>query len=223
VSSGALIEVVGVSPFPSGPETWWRPDGTPLHPAPCDRAEEQISGENAVRMSVVVRLARIPDGANYEWSIVEARGGAWGRAMREGKPLPGLNVATVLLPADARTCTVRFQVAAGPWKTVQTWGTHAGAVGNRFGPSFIFSGPIATPKGTILSVSHNIQGQPVRLVAIDADGEERPAEVRSGSGVADFRQIVVEFDLPPEKIKEFRLQIRPYEEVEIPGIALRRK
>ncbi len=34
--SGAIIEVIGVSSFPSGPDTWWRPDGTPLHPAPCD-------------------------------------------------------------------------------------------------------------------------------------------------------------------------------------------
>ena len=29
--SGAIIEVIGVSSFPSGPDTWWRPDGTPLH------------------------------------------------------------------------------------------------------------------------------------------------------------------------------------------------
>jgi hypothetical protein len=221
--NGAIIEVVGVSTHPSGPDTWWRPDGTPLHPAPCDRAEDRISGENAVRMSVVVRLARIPDGADHEWSIVEARGGAWGRAVRDGKPLPGLNEATVLLPADAGTCTVRFKVAAGPWKTIQTWGKNPGALANRFGPCYIFSAPIATQKGTTLSVTHNIQDQPVRLVAIDADGAERPAEVRSGSGVKDFRQLVVEFDLPPGQIKEFRLQTRPYEEVEIPRIALKRK
>ena len=52
---------------------------------------------------------------------------------------------------------------------------------------------------------------PVRLVAVDRDGEEHPADVRSGGGVKDFRQFVVEFDLPPEQIKEFRLQTRPYE------------
>ncbi len=107
--SGAIIEVIGVSSFPSGPDTWWRPDGTPLHPAPCDPIEPGISGDNAVRKLVVVRLARIPDGADHQWSITEARGAAEGPAMRDGKPLPGLSETTALLPADAGTCTVLFQ------------------------------------------------------------------------------------------------------------------
>ena len=86
--------------------------------------------------------------------------------------------------------------------------------------SYIFGDAIATKKGTTLSVTHNIQDKSVRLVAVDGDGKELPAEIRSGTGVKDFQQIVVEFDQPPEQIKEFRLQTRPYEEVEIPGIAL---
>ena len=63
----------------------------------------------------------------------------------------------------------------------------------------------------------------MRLVAVDGDGEEFPGEIQSKTGVKDFTQIVVEFDHPPEQIKEFRLQTRPYEEVRIPGIALKRK
>jgi hypothetical protein len=63
----------------------------------------------------------------------------------------------------------------------------------------------------------------VRVVAVDGDGKELAAEDRSGTGVKDFTMIVVEFDKPPEQIKEFRLQTRPYEEVRIPRIALKRK
>jgi hypothetical protein len=74
-----------------------------------------------------------------------------------------------------------------------------------------------------LAVSHDIQDRPVRLIAIDHDGKELRAEFRSGGGVKDFHQLVVEFDQPPEQIKEFRLQTRPYEAVEIPRIALKRK
>jgi len=221
--NGAIIEVIGVSSFPSGPDTWWRPDGTPLHPAPCDQIEPGISGDTGVRKLVVVRLARIPDGADHEWSITEAKGGAEGPAMRDGKPLPGLSETTALLPADAGTCTVRFKVAAGPWNTIETWGKNPGGVGSRIGPSYIFGHAIATKKGTTLSVTHNIQDKPVRLVAVDVDRKEHPAEVRSSTGVKDFQQIVVEFDQPPEQIKEFWLQTRPYEEVEIPRIALKRK
>jgi RNA polymerase sigma factor (sigma-70 family) len=221
--SGALIEIIGVSSFPSGPDSWWRPDGSPLQQAPCDPVEPRISGDNAVRMLVVVRLARIPDGADHDWSITEAQGQGEGPAMRNGKPLPGLSEMTALLPADASACTVLFKVAAGPWKTVQTWGKNPGGVGSRDGPSCIFSDAIATKKGTTLCVTHDIHDKPVRLVAVDIDGGELPAQVRSATSVKDFQQIVVEFDQPPEQIKEFWLQTRPYEEVEIPRIALKRK
>ena len=130
---------------------------------------------------------------------------------------------TALLPADAEACTVRFEVAAGPWKTIATWDKHSGSVGSRFGPNYVHGRPIATTKGTTLSVTHDIQNNPVRLVAVDRDDKIHPAEVRSVGGVKDFRQLVVEFDLTPEQIKEFRLQTRPYEAVEIPRIALKRK
>ena len=157
--------------------------------------------------------------------MVDHRGprAAWGPAMRDGKPLPGLSEMTALLPADAGVGTVRFEVAAGPWKTIASWGKNAGSVGSRIGPSYIHSRAIATRNGTTLSVTHNIQDQPVQLVAVDGDGKVHPAEVLSGGGVGDFRQIVVEFDQPPEQIIEFRLQTRPYEAVEIPRIALKRK
>jgi hypothetical protein len=220
--SGAIIEVIGVSSFPSGPNTWWRPDGTPLHPAPCDPTEPGISGGNVVRKLVVVRLARIPDGADQQWSITEASGRAEGPAMRDGKPLPGLRETTALLPADAGTCTVLFKVAAGPWITIQTCGKGQGAAGTLIG-SYIFGGAIATQKGTFFTVTHDLKGVAVRLVAVDVDGKEHPGVIRSGSGVKDFQQIGVEFELPPDQIKEFRVQTRPYERVEVPGIALKRK
>jgi hypothetical protein len=116
-----------------------------------------------------------------------------------------------------------LKVAAGPWNTIESRGKNPGAVGSAIGPSYIFGRAFATNKGTTISLTHNIQGKPVRLVAVDVEGKILPAEVRSGSGVKDFQQLVVEFDQPPEQIKEFRLQTRPYEEVAIPGIALKRQ
>jgi hypothetical protein len=221
--SGAIIEVLGVSTFPSGRDTWWRPDGTPLDRPPSDPVEPRIAGEDAVRMLVVARFARIPDGADYEWSITESQGAAWSPAVRDGKPIPDVYLMTALMPPDAGTCTVRFKVAAGPWNTIVKWGTNPGSVGNRDGPNCIFSSPIASKNGTTLSVTHDIKDKPVRLVALDSDGNEVPAKIQSGSGVKDFQQIVAEFDVPPEQIQGFRLQTRPYEEVEIPRISLKRK
>ena len=222
--SGALIEVIGISSFPSGPDTWWRPDGTPLQPAPCDPNEPKISGDDTASTSWFwCRLARIPNGADHQWSITEAR----------GKPRAGHAKRQTLTRSerDDRPAAGRCRHLHGPFQgrgRSLEYHPDLGEESGRcwlpsIGPSYIFGDAIATKKGTTLSVTHNIQDKPVRLVAVDVDGKELPAEIRSGTGVKDFQQIVVEFDQPPEQIKEFRLQTRPYEEVEIPRIALKRK
>jgi RNA polymerase sigma factor (sigma-70 family) len=74
----------------------------------------------------------------------------------------------------------------------------------------------------LAAVTHNLHDVSVRLVAVRGDGEEFPAEIRSSAGVKEFMQIQGEFELPPDQIREFRVQTRPYEAVEIPGIALNR-
>jgi RNA polymerase sigma factor (sigma-70 family) len=220
--SGATIEVIGISSVPSGPDTWWRPDGSPLQRAPSDPIEHEVDAEGFTQRRIVVRLLRIPPGADPGWSIVEANGGAHGPARRGGKLVPGLSENTASLPAEARTCTVRFKVATGPWNTIATIGKFAGGGGARFDVGYIFGDAIATAKGTSLSVTHNIENQSIRIAAVDDDGKELAAVIRSTTDVTHFRQVTVEFDQPPNRIKEFQLQVRPYEQVEIPGIALER-
>ncbi|MGO9467753.1 MAG: RNA polymerase sigma factor [Isosphaeraceae bacterium] len=220
LSSGATIEVLGVSPHPSGPATWWRPDGTPLLEPPCDPFRARIgAGGDVVVRAVVVRVTHLPPGADDKWSVKEGNGGSGGRAESGGKPVFGLSEAVTVFPRTLKFCTVRFEVASGVWTTVQTWGKSPGALGSA-AASYIFSAPIATQKGTTLSVTHNLHDVSVRLVAVDRDGKEHSSDFRSGAGVKDFVQTTVEFPLPPEQIKEFRVQTRPYEVVEIPGVAL---
>ncbi len=95
--SGETIEVVGVSSFPSGPDSWWRPDGTPLHPAPCDPAEPGVTSTNMIPKTVVVRLTGIPEGADQSLSISEAHGMARGPARRNKVVVPGLIALTAAL------------------------------------------------------------------------------------------------------------------------------
>ncbi len=135
--------------------------------------------------------------------------------------MPGLSLQVNEFPRDQATCTLHFEVAAGPWKTVATSEGSPGATGRRDGPNTIFGEAIATRAGTALAVSHDITDLAVRLVAVDRDGKEHPSIRGSGSGVKDFRQLVAEFDAAPEQIREYRLQSRPYERAEIQGIALR--
>lgn len=221
--SGATVEVIGVSSVPSGPQTWWRPDGTPLDPAPCDPIENQAGADDVTDKVFVIRVSRIPREADHEWSIAEASGSVQGPTKRDGKRLPGLFETISTLPADARNCTIRFKVAVGPWKTIQTTAKNSGCGGTKDGASYICGHAIAIATGTSLSVTHNIQNQAVRLVAVGVAGSEHPGVSRSTIDVTVFRQVTFEFDQPLEQIKEFRLEARPYEQVEIPSIALRRR
>jgi hypothetical protein len=223
LSSGARIKVVGISTHPSGLTTWWRPDGTPLAQPPCDPSQDSVTpdpAEDRVVRAVVVQLANVPAGAEHHWSIDESAGGAGGSPQRGRKAVPGLSQWITDFPRRLKTSTVRFEVATGPWVTVQTCGNSPSSRGTKNGPNYIFSRAIATKEGAMLSVTHDLSDVSVRLVAVDRKGNGHVAEVRSGGGVQGYHQLVVEFDLPPEKIEEFRVQTRHFERVEIPGVAL---
>ena len=166
--------------------------------APCDPVEPRISGDDAVRMLVVVRLARIPEGADHR--VVDHRGPGRGRGarLRDGKPLPDLSEMTALLPTDAGTCTVHFKVAAGPWKTIQKWGKNPGGVGcgsMRVSSSVTQSQPRRGRRYRSLMTSG-------KILAARRDrqpGRGSPGEDPVGTSVKDFRQIVVEFDQTPSR------------------------
>jgi hypothetical protein len=220
--NGATIEVVGVSPHPSGPDTWWRPDGTPLDQPPCDPSGTKLSSDDPrdVVRAVVVRLSGLPAGAEYHWRPGPMGSNAGPPATLDGKPVADLRLITGVFAGDLKSCTISFEAAAGFWKTVQEWGKRQGSFGSRNGASFIFSEPIPTDKGTVLSVTHSIEDRSTRIVAVDRDGKEHTSEIRSGGGVGNFRQLVVEFGLPPDRIEGFRVQTREFEKLEIPGVAL---
>ncbi len=223
LASGATIEVLGVSSVPSGPDTWWRPDGTRFTPAPRDPIGDRIRADNAILRLVTVRLSRIPEEADHQWSINEARGTTQRPTTREGKRVTDLYEACVALPADARTCTVRFTVTTGPWITLHTVGKDSSAGGARAGGAYIIGSAFANANGTSLSVTHNIQNHSVRLVAVDDQGQAHAGFLGGTIDVTDFRQLTFQFDQALTQIKEFRLEIRPLEQVEIPGIAVERE
>jgi RNA polymerase sigma factor (sigma-70 family) len=220
---GATIEIVGISSVPSGPDTWWRPDGTPLKPAPCDSSVFEPKVDNAIDKVFLVRFDQIPLGADHEWTIIDNRAFNRMPAKREGKLLPGLSVAFARLRAGTSSCTVRFKVAASLWNTIATGGKDASGGGTETVGSYIFGYPTASARGTTLSVTHNINNQSVRIVAVGNDGKEIAGLIGSTIDVTAFRQIQVQFDQPPDEIKQFRLETRPYEQVEIPLIALKRE
>jgi RNA polymerase sigma factor (sigma-70 family) len=220
--NGATIEVVGISPYPSAPRSWWAPDGTRLAEAPCDPGVKDFTeDENDVYRAVAVRITAEPEGADVGWSV-SGKGHSIERPTLAGKDVPGLRLAAVLCSRDSKSCTVTFSVAAGPWKTVETADKRTGAFAKGFqkGMGYIFSDPFTTRVGVLLAVTYSIDGDEVRLVAVDREGQEHLPLRRSGGSARGFYQLVSEFDLTPNQVDEFRLQTRSYEHLEIKDVAL---
>jgi len=219
---GSVIEVLGVSTYPSKPDSWWRPDGSPLAEAPCDSPPRSLAMEEGFEiLALAARLTWLPADDHQGWTVKEAGGTGESVAKRAGAELPGVRTLLVGLPKGRATCSVEFSSATGPWQTVGVNKGNAGGVASKFGPSYAFGEPVAARKGTVLTVSHDIKDVAVRLVAVDRGGQEREAVRRTGGGVKDFYQMTAEFDLGPGVIREYRLQTRSFERVEIPGIILR--
>ena len=56
--SGAAVEVIAVSTVPTGPKTWWKPDGTPLAEVPADPIAGHFGERDRPRARVI--LVRLP-------------------------------------------------------------------------------------------------------------------------------------------------------------------
>jgi hypothetical protein len=64
LARGATFEVVAVSSFPSDPETWWRPDGTPLAEPLADlKAYRHKDRSDEAYRTVLVRISDLPNDA----------------------------------------------------------------------------------------------------------------------------------------------------------------
>ena len=226
---GATVEVVAVSTVPTGPKTWWRPDGTPMDEAPVDAIASPYAGK-AHRPKARVILVRASGVGNQDMFRWHPTGTSdyWGGRPTKGKDCPReLEYYVAGFERAPEECGVQVRVASGAWKT-EVGHDGSGGFGTFVdGHKFCFGkARAAVSHGrpiTAIAVSHNFLGMDRRLLAIDRDGGTHPGYSAMGSD-GDPRWVVdlidAEFDLTPERIREYQVQFRPYEEKEILGIAL---
>jgi len=227
--SGATIEVIGVSTVPSGPHTWWRPDGTPLAEAPVDTIErgssEKISGTARV---ILLRTSGLNKDDNFRWSPVRSSSYRGDRPSRNGQRSQDLEYYEATFDAGRTDCDVKARFASGAWTTETSNGGGGGTGTFVNGHKFAFGKARAfTANGrpmTVFAVAHNFFGQDRRMVAVDRIGKPHPAVSYSAGSDGDQRWVIdlidAEFDVPLEQIKEFQVQFRPFKEVLIKKIAL---
>ena len=221
LAGGTTIEVVAVSSVPSGPKTWWKPDGTPLDEAPVDPIQGYATHQGTKVRVVLIRAAGVPKEATLKWLPTDTEDYLGGRPTKDGQRLPGLEYYVATFQQDRATCAVRARIAAGPWETEMA---HDGSGGYSIfkGPlKFYFGKARAYEGGTAIAVAQNIVGRDSRVVAVDRDGREHPPAYSSGAGGEILSLLDVEFrSLTPDQVREYRVQSRPFEVAEIPDIAL---
>jgi RNA polymerase sigma factor (sigma-70 family) len=225
LAGGPTVEVVAVTRIPSGPKTWWRPDGTPLAKPFTDALPAHFEAGDQTVCAVLVRVTGVGEDQTLRWLPNHNGQYLGGRPTRDGKTVPGLEFYTASFRRDRTTCDVNVQVAAGTWKTLAS---DAG----RGGHGFVQSGhkfdwgkarpyPAYGREGTSIAVAHNVIGQDRRLVAIGHDGKIHPAAYSSGLSGDTLCILDAEFLVPPDQIKEYQFQSRPFEHAVIPRISLR--
>ena len=227
--NGATIEVVGISTVPTGPNTWWKPDGSPLAEAPVDRIERHISAQASGDPRVILlRTSGVQRDDLFRWLPTPTTSYWGGRPRKGGKNAPELDYYEATVPDLRSGCGIRARLADGPWKT-EVSNDGRGGVGmfvNGHKYAFGKARPY-TAYGrsmTVFAVAHNFFGQDRRIVAVARDGESFPAMHYSAGSDGDPKWVIDiidgEFPLPPDQIKEFQVQFRPIEIIEIKGIAL---
>jgi RNA polymerase sigma factor (sigma-70 family) len=227
---GAAVEVVAVSTVPTGPHTWWKPDGTPLAEAPADAIESKFSeGDREKARVILVRSSGVQKDDMFRWHPTRTESYWGGRPTKNGQSAPELDYYEATFKPDAADCGVQMRVAAGTWTTETSHGGGGGYGNFVNGHKFCFGRARAFHAYgrtmTAMAVAHNFLGKDRRLVAVDRDGKTHAAAVNAMGSDGDPRWVLdlidAEFDLPPDQIKEFQVQFRPYEEAEIKGIALK--
>ena len=227
---GATVEVVGISTVPTGPHTWWKPDGSPLAEAPVDTIESRFGvRERGMARVILVRNSGVKKDDMFRWHPTRTERYWGGQPTKDGQSARELDYYEATFEPGAADCAVQVRVAGGAWTTEVSndggGGVGMGVNGHRFSFGKARAYQAYGRTMTAMAVAHNFLGKDRRLVAVDRAGKVHVGAPTSGSD-GDPRWVLdlidAEFDLlPPERIKEYQVQFRPYEEVEIKGIALK--
>ena len=122
-------------------------------------------------------------------------------------------------PADTKTATVRVGVAAGKWRAVcevaEPGAVYVGAL------AITFSKPEEKDGNLTVTVTSDIVGPELRVVAVGPSGQDHYASKFDELGAGKFRTINATFaNLSLRDVKAFRLETRPYEWVEFRNVSL---
>ncbi len=218
LSDGLTLQVIGLCDHPSAGQTWWKPDGSELADRPYDNAEKWVDSDLGMVRELAMRTSGNSDDT-VEIDIDKSRSRSSTIGMKDGKATD-ISANATDFPKDTASTKITFTLATGKWET-QASTQHGRNITTTDKGSVAFGGVYERPAGGVISVVRDQSKLDCRLVAVDKDEQEHVAR---RSFLTSVKQVYFEeydFDVQPDKIKEYRLQTRPYDtEVEFSNVSL---
>jgi len=222
--SEGVVELVAMTREPAD-GVWWRADGSPANPGSFEKygvAPPIGKDERAVVFIFRSRDSERRD-ASRTYDFQGAKTWVSGVTPRlNGQAVSGGTFVTATFPESLRATTVRVGVAMGAWETVATDTATASRSVEfpRYGQTrkVTFYGAIEDKAGdTILTLTHNLPEEDVRILAVDDRGVKHASATRHATGERH------QFTLPrlsPLRVREYQFQVRPYRWAEFKDVQL---
>ncbi len=219
-----VVELVAMTREPSD-GVWWKADGTPANEGTFEKygAVPQIGqGERAVVFIFRSRDSERRD-ASRTYDLQGAKTWFSGVQPRlNGRVVSGGSFVTATFPDSLLATTVRVGVAIDTWETVARDSREASRSieFTRFGKTrkVAFLGAVEDKAGdTILTLTHNLPEEDVRILAVDNEGIEHASSTQFATG--ERRQFTLP-RLAPPRIREYQFQVRPYRWAEFKEVQL---
>jgi len=225
--NGATVELVGVCEHPSKGKQWWRPDGVALDTGYCKLAKDYVeTPENYQHYCFAARLSGQED-VNVSWNIPGGNETRFAHHPEDtaGKKQTNIEAFFAALPQDRKTTVVSLGIAAIPWETISTIKENQGvSIGFHKAGEYTIEQPIEHPGGRSSDVkmvhSFDRHKYAIRIVAVTKSGSMLTSSVNSTGG-QHLTTMYHRYPIPLKQIKEFRLQLRPYNWVEFQNVSLK--
>lgn len=218
--SGVEVELIGISTHPSTATSWWKPDETPLTPAPyTDDGSHNYPQETERAYEFAVQLRNLPeDYVSTRMETIPKGSSAGGGSDAENAVLPHTRAVAVTLPKYEDDCVLRVSVAAGKWEPLLDYkkneSTDKWSSSSQNGDKgqFAFAPPLESEGKTVFTLTHSLTQVDFRVVAFDKDGMYRHTIISDSHKVGDLIQTTATFNMDLAKIVRFEIQQRPFEE-----------
>ena len=238
------LELVAVSHEPDRGASWWKPDGSPwtqgaFQVSPRERYNQRLRNaqetDDRSTYLLVLRGQGLPAEAYWSKSRVRAGSGIMYYHVigPDGHEDPNLRVLEVSVPKQVETIDVEIGVAFGPWVKKAVYEPSQSGEQNIFlgeGISLTL-GPCS--KANVLGsqhydrgkawikVTHGALNHQIRAIAHALDGEVHDRFTLTVYPQGSITQLVYPFwSLENSRVKQFELQVRPYEWAEFREVSL---